>query len=304
MWSSTSTLAPTARLSPELDRVKPVLRTVLAAKASSIAQRRLAQDLVWHWVGTKWPRLLQAVPDRERPSLKVEAAGAELRVDSPGLGSWCLSVAHRERNGGRTWCTQAGMSVEPTAAGEVNVFSVQTACTPLDQPPPVLALPGVLPLWLGRLDLDDDGCAVQGQALEVAEDDQRDAFFQHVLSPRRTLPILVLSHQPRSFHFGVDPKALALAVGGLAHVACLTSAIRADVARRWGADLAPVPGAARLYRPGFTPDNNARPECAPLWRDPRPAGTARSTDPGAYRRWLVQKVCETSVSAPQPGARR
>ncbi len=297
---------PTARLQPESDRVQPVLQSTLCSANASAARRRRAQELAWSWVGDKWARVLGAVDDRSAPHVRVVQPGTELLAGSSDNGrTWCLTMAHRERDGGRTWMTRAQVSTQTGAAGDVDVFSVVTACTAMDEAPRVLAPPGVLQLWVDRLGLDDAGLAIAGEAREVSDDDQLNAFFQHVLSPQRRLPILALCHQPRSRYYGVDPQALATAVRGVAHVACLTTQTCAEVRLRWGAELAPVAGAARLYPPGFSLGmSTAQPaaELAPLWRDPRPPGTPRAVEPGAYRRWLCKQLCAWSVSA-QPSSR-
>lgn len=287
------------RLQPEIDRVQPVLQSVLLGTDSSAAQRRRAQDLAWQWVGSKWARLLSAVDDRSAPQVQVLQPGAQLQAGSSDNGqTWSLAVAHREKDGGRTWMTRADVGTQKGPDGDIDVFSIVTACTPLDEAPRVLAPPGVLQLWVDRLGLDDGGMAIVGEAREVADDDQLNAFFQHVLSPQRRLPIVALCHQPRSLYYGVDPQALATAVRGIAHVACLTTKTCADVRSRWGSDLAPVAGAARLYLPDFhsgLASAMSEQELAPLWRDPRPPGTPRSVEPGAYRRLLCQRVCGLSV---------
>jgi hypothetical protein len=287
------------RFQPEVDRVLPVLRSDLFSTRSSAAQRQRAQDLAWHWVGRKWARLLGAVDDRTAPQVQVHQPGAQLQAGSSNNGqTWSLAVAHREKDGGRTWLTRADVGTQKGPDGDVDVFSIVTACTPLDEAPRVLAPPGVLQLWVDRLGLDDGGMDIVGEARDVADDDQLDAFYQHVLSPQRRLPIVALCHQPRSLYYGVDPQALATAVRGVAHVACLTPQTSADVRLRWGSDLAPVAGAARLYSPNFhTGLAAAMPhhELAPLWHDPRPPGTPRSVEPGAYRRLLCQRVCGLSV---------
>ena len=38
--------------------VKPVVRCALRSRAHSHENRRHAKDLVWRWVGTKWPALM------------------------------------------------------------------------------------------------------------------------------------------------------------------------------------------------------------------------------------------------------
>lgn len=284
--------------------VQPVLRSVMRSAQPCPQQRRQAQDLAWRWVGSKWPRLLSGVPDRDAPEVHVVNATAELHAGSPDQGlSWSLAVAYRDRDTGRTWMTRADVAPAGTAAGAVNVFSLVTACTPLEQPPRVLAPPGVLQLWVDRLGLDDGGYAVLGDARDVDDHEQLQAFLAHVLSAQRRLPILALCHQPRSRYYGVDPKALATAVRGVAHVACLTTATSDAVAAQWGLELAPVAGAARLYLPGFVANAaKERPsaEHAPLWRDVSPQGAPRRNDPGAFRRQLVQQLCTLSLALHQP----
>lgn len=50
-------------------------------------------------------------------------------------------------------------------------------------------------------------------------------------------------------YYGVDPRVLAEALRGLAHVACLAApAIRRFTAET-GRSLAPVPGSVRIYLP-------------------------------------------------------
>ena len=290
---------------PQTSQMRPVLQSTLFSGQSSSSQRRLAQDLAWHWVGTKWARLLGAVGDRRATDVHVRQAGAELQATvSPDGKGWALAVSHRERDGGRTWMTRAQIETQPGADAELGVFSVVTACTPMDEAPRVLAPPGVLQLWVDRLGLDDGGVAIVGEALEVSSDDQLNAFFRHVLSPQRRLPIVALCHQPRSQYYGVDPKALATAVRGIAHVACFTTQTCLELHARWGTGLAPVAGAARLYPPGFATGMASAAhdtELAPLWCDPRLPGTPRAVEPGAYRRLLCQRLCALSLDE-QPAA--
>ncbi len=331
MLSSASQSAAAPRHQPDCETVEPVLRSLLHGSKPSAEHRRRAQDLAWQWLGNKWPRLLNAVSDRSAKEVHVAVPGAELLVASHGNGqSWSLAVAHRERDGGRTWLTRAqvaaGQGVEGTdgkgsdacehrnhredrehhesreqhANDRCDVFSVQTSCTALAQRPRVLAPPGVLQLWVDRLALEDGGFSVLGQTHEVFELGQLEAFFGHVQAPLRRLPIVALCHQPRSQYYGVDPQALAIAVRGMAHVVCFSTETCAVVAQQWGLHLAPVAGAARLYMPGFTAGLAAAlpaARLAPLWRDPRAPGTPRNAEPGAYRRLLCQKLCEGSVTA-------
>ena len=272
-----------------------VVRSVLRCSASTPSQRRAAQDLAWHRVGAKWPRLRAAVVETDAAQVHVVLPNAELLVQTRAdTQTWVLQVAHRERDGARTWRTKAQIA----RSGADDVLSVLTSCSTLHENPRVVAPPGVLGHWVERLALDDGGFAVLSQPRDVADNSQLAAFVEHLLSPERRLPIIALSHQPHSRYFGVDPAGLAEAVRGLAHVTCLSPTMVAAVAQELGPALAPEAGAARVYTPRLALPLDAASARAlhPLWCDPRPAGHARSAEPGAFRRSLCRRMCAWSVA--------
>lgn len=284
-----------------LASVQTVVHSALRCTQARPANRRRAQDMAWRWVGSKWPRLLAAVADTDAEHVHVALPAAELAVhNNPALNSWTLEVAHRERDGARTWRTRAHVAPH----GAADELTVTTSCTALHEAPRVVAPPGVLGLWVERLPLEDGGYAVLSQAREVTDDEQLAAFFDHLLAPQRRLPVIALSHQPRSRSFGVDPQGLAEAVRGVAHVAWLTPATSAAVAHRFGAGLAPVAGAARVYAPGLQDGIDGvsnSPFQHPLWFDNRAPGTPRAAAPGAFRRLLCQRICALSVAGISTG---
>ncbi|MGS0757813.1 hypothetical protein ACVBEH_25990, partial [Roseateles sp. GG27B] len=119
-------------------------------------------------------------------------------------------MAHSERDGARTWMTRVLVAED----GDADVMGLQTSCTDLPFAPLVVAPPRLLGLWVERLQLEDGGLAVLGEPREVSDDDQLDAFCRHVMSERRTLPIIALANSPHSRFYGVDPRGLAEAVRG------------------------------------------------------------------------------------------
>lgn len=270
--------------------VRVVVRSILRSTLRSPSNRRRAQDLVWAWVSAKWPRLGVSQTDRERSQFEYSLPGAHLVVNSSSDGSaWSLAVAHSERDGARTWTTRALVAED----GDADVMSLQTSCTDLPFAPLVVAPPRLLGLWVERLRLEDGGLAVLGEPREVSDDDQLDAFCKHVMSERRTLPIIALANSPHSRFYGVDPRGLAEAVRGMAHVAFLAPQASGQVAQRLGLDFGLVYGAARIYAPHFSP-NEVRQD-HPLLKDPKPVGAARNVDPGAFRRILCRRICAMSV---------
>lgn len=271
-----------------------MLRSTLRSSQGSPINRRHARDLTWAWVKAKWPSMQISPQDRERREFTCALPGMELAVATSGNGAvWSLTVAHSERDGARTWMTRAIVA----DSGEVDTLDVQTSCTEVGQGPMVLAPPRLLGMWVEKLALEDGGMPVLGEAREVEDEAQLDAFCRHVLSPQRRLPVIALTHSPRSRFYGVDPKGLAEALRGMAHVAFMPPHLGDEVGERFGADFGLLAGAARIYGAGFGP--NAAPAGHPLIKNPRLLKAAESEDPAAFRRLLCRRIFEMSVNAPR-----
>ena len=271
-----------------------VVRSSLRSAVRSPANRRRAQGLVWEWVGAKWPKLMPSPQDMERSHLERSVAGQALMVSTSGDGAvWTLSVANNERNGPRTWMTQARVM----DAGDVDVVDLQTSCTRVPNAPLVVAPPRLLGDWVERLALEDAGLAVLGTPREVFEEPHRDAFCDHVRSPQRTLPVIALVSRPNSRYYGVDPRGLAEAVSGLAHVACFSRPMATGLADYLGPGLGLVHGAARIYAPGFSA--SATTADHPLVRELKAQDDSQKEDPGAFRRQLVRKILAINVARGQ-----
>jgi hypothetical protein len=267
-----------------------VIRSALRSRVNSHENRRRAKDLVWRWVGSKWPRLIPSSAELEKPALELSFAGQRLALSSSlDASTWILEVAYSEKHHGRTWTTRAMV----TDSAGADWLSLETACSDLDATPTDIAPPKVLGAWVERLDLEDAGVAVLGKPRLVSDTNDLAAFCDHVLLEERTLPIIALTHKPDSRYYGVDPDGAAEAVRGLAHVVCLPPALAASATPRLGKDLVPVPGIPRIYATGFRPD--AHPKDHPLLRQHLQPEAARA-DPGALRRMLCRRVCAMSVA--------
>jgi hypothetical protein len=269
-----------------------VVRSHLRCAQRSPVNRRRAQQLVWDWVSAKWPRLRPSLDEMESTHHECALPGLELSMSAHEDGSaWSLSVAQAERHSARVWMTRAWVQ----DGGDVDQIGLQTACTELAHAPLVIAPPKLLTLWVERLDLVDAGLQVIGDSRRVEDLDQLEAFCAHVESGQRMLPVIALSNNPHSRFYGVDPRGLAEAVRGLAHVACVAPHVAAGVGDRLGEEFALVAGAARVFQPGFggADDDATR---HPLLRDVRPVGEARAAaDAGAFRRQLCRRICAMSV---------
>lgn len=282
---------PTAARSAEPDKstTQPIVRVTLRGARHANATGRRAREMAWQWVASKWPRLMPDSTELARDRFARILPGQRLASQfGPDPSKWTLTVAFEERNGARTWQTQ----IDIADGAEADTLCLQTVCTRKSEAPAIIAPPSLLGTWVERLDLQDGPFSVLGEPRDVREDTQLQAFFRHVLSPFRRLPVIALTHRPRSRYFGVDPQGLATTVRGMAHVVCVAPDIAPDVARRLGPEMGVVPGAARVYRAGFRP--GADPLDHPLLRASLEHDGPNGSK-SAFRRALCQAICAWSV---------
>ena len=283
--------------------MKIVVRSSLCSTRHSTENRSNARELVWAWVGAKWPRLLPSQSEMAQASFERALPGQELLVSTVsyqanGGSAWSLSVAHTQRASARTWMTR----VQVIDTGTTDELRLQTACTDVPEAPLVVAPPRVLGDWVEALDLRDAGLSVQGAPHEVIDHWQLDSLCRHLVSAERKLPIIALVNRPQSYYYGVDPQGLAENLRGLAHVVCIAQHLEADMGSRFDRELAVEQGAARIYNTGFS--LSADRKAHPLVRDNSARGTERRADPGAFRQLLRRKICamsvETAIHSAQP----
>lgn len=274
--------------------MKIVVCANLCSTTHSPANRARARELVWAWVGARWPRLLASEAQRALPSFERAVPGQELRVrnhtgEPDGAKVWSLSVAQTQRASARTWMTR----VQVIDTGTADLLSLQTACTQVTEAALIVAPPRVLGDWVDGLDLQDGGLALQGAAHGVIDRWQLDALCEHLFSSERKLPVIALVNRAQTHYYGVDPQGLAQNLRGLAHVVCVAQHLEAQIADRLGAEFAVEQGAARIYTAGFS--TGADRTGHPLLRDVSPRGAPSKSDPGAFRRLLCRKICAMSA---------
>lgn len=256
---------------------------------------RIARELTWQWVASKWPRLLPSASGMDSDDYARSGPGQKLVASArPDGTGWTLTIAFNERHGSRTWITHVDIS----RAGDALTLSLQTACTAVADAPMVVAPPRLLGSWVERLRLTDGPVPVISEPREVDTPDQVARFMEHVSSRDRALPIIALSNRPGTRFFGVDPGGLATAVRGLAHVACLAPEVADAVAEQLGPHLGVVSGAARIYSAQTAVTASSQDH--PLIRN-HYAGGNTPANAGAFRRLLCQRICALSVRD-MPGA--
>jgi|GEM_PF-939813 len=281
--------APLAPLASLQAAIQPVVRAQLRSKLEPGVAGRIARELTWQWVASKWPRLLPSAAGMDSDDYARSGPGQKVVASARADGSgWTLTIAFNERNGSRTWITHADIS----RAGDALTLSLQTGYTAIADAPMVVAPPRLLGSWVEQLNLTDGSVAVISEPREVGTPEQLARFIAHVLSPERGLPIIALSNRPGTRFFGVDPGGLATAVRGLAHVACLAPEVSDAVAEQLGPHLGVIPGAARIYSAQTAIAASSQDH--PLIRN-HYAGGNTPANASAFRRLLCQRICALSV---------
>ncbi|HEX2545794.1 MAG TPA: hypothetical protein VHL79_12995, partial [Ramlibacter sp.] len=177
--------APTSSTDPGI-----LLRSVLRSPTHSDHNRQLAKQIVWDWVGSKWPRLVPSLAEREQTRFQCSQPGRKLALaSSPDGAAWMLEVAYSEKDSSRTWTTTALVA----EGRDADVMAVQTTCSDLPSARAV-APPRVLGNWVQRLAFEDAGWAVEGEPRPVQDEEQLAAFSDHLLSPERRLPVIALAN--------------------------------------------------------------------------------------------------------------
>ena len=282
-------LRPSIHPQPTHAAIRDVVRVSLRSQRHSDSNRRRARELAWQWVAAKWPRLMPSRDQMEMPQFSQTTSGQQISMSrTADCSRWSLTVAFNEKSGARCWMTQ----VDVTDGGDADVLRLQTSCTDVADAPLVVAPPRLLGSWVERMELEDGPFAVLGEPREVNNETQLQGFLAHVLSTQRNLPVIALANRPETRFYGVDPRGLATAVRGLAHVICLEPTIAREVADRLGPRLGVVPGAARIYSANVPIDEH--PQHHPLVRNTRAVGNAQDSA-GAFRRLLCQRICAISV---------
>lgn len=258
----------------------------------SPANRRQAKRIVWDWIAGKWPRLVPPPGLLEEDRFDRSLPGVSLSVSSD-KSAWILELLQQERGSHRCWTTRAVVA----DGGDADVVAVQTTCSDLASAP-VVAPPGVLSAWVERLDLRDAGVPVTGEPRFV-EAEELPVLERLLCSGERRLPIVVLTNKAGTRFYGADPRGLAEAARGLAHVICLAPEAAAVMVRRHGRRLAPVAVEVRIYAPGFSASD--APGDHPLIRPPARMSADGQPVPGhasAFRRSVCRRLCAMSVQSP------
>jgi hypothetical protein len=276
-------------MAPNAMNFQLMVCATLKSRAPSEANRQRAQQLAWRWISQKWPRLISGNMDLSDGRLERSYPGAQLTVVTADQGDrWMAEVTEVARDS-RQWRTQLVVA----KGVDADVLALHTGCSQTGSAPLSVAPPKLLAAWTEGLDVHDANERAAGEPLWVTDESHVARFVDLLLSGERALPVITLANKGSSRYYGVDPQALAKAMQGMAHVACVNQEARAPLAQRIGLALAPTPGAARIYAPGLR--QHASSHDHPLVRQPPAADSSRPQGSDSFRQMIVRCVCAVSA---------
>jgi hypothetical protein len=249
--------------------------TALSQRHGTGYSREFIRESVMSWAAQKWPELLIG---RDACALGFAAHSpcASVQVTCAGGGEyvWAFKGTDADRPG-RVWET----CILVLGGQDHDLLTVRTGYAGSAAAMLFCGQPKFLSSLIDHLPFEDGGYPVGTQPREVFSRAAFDNFRDHLLSRRRTLPILAVASEVTS---EVDappapsPAALARALCGVAHVVSLGKVAVSYVEDCLGARMAVHAGEARLFLPGLAADDD--PDMHPTFGDLRAPPCLKASD--------------------------
>jgi hypothetical protein len=240
--------------------------TVLSQRHSSGYSREFIRECVMSWAARKWPELLVG-RDACGISFAAHSPCASVRVTCGDEGDYVWAFKGTGADGsGRLWET----CVLVLGGQDHDLLTVRTGYAGPSAATPVCAQPKFLCSLIEHLPFEDGGYPLGTQPRRVFSLAAFDNFRDHLLSRRRTLPILAVASDVRTeadAPASPSPAVLARALCGVAHVVSLAGAGVSCLEDCLGSRMAVHAGEARLFMPGLAA--GADPEKHPAFADPQ-----------------------------------
>ncbi|AIB12673.1 hypothetical protein ABAZ39_11865 [Azospirillum argentinense] len=254
-------LAPLSQRIPRVVREHEVLRVTSwmpGDDPSAIARRAVAEVLKWaqRRAGGQLPA--EAWDGRSFEFFSGGRNSSAVRLQAGTSDIWAIRADDPDKTvPERVWTTEVVLGLLP---GEPAKFGARLlVSTPEVNLPIEPHTPGFVQQVAAKCRLMAGSQAILSTASEFIDGDDPEALIDHLLDPGRVLPtfVLTLPDVASADTPLIDPKSLARAVLGLAHVVVAHPATSWQLTERFGRRLSVFGGAARVYLPGF--DDGADP---------------------------------------------
>lgn len=280
----------------QVPRLRYVMQSFLASSKHAESGRAEARTRVLDWARSKWPGLIPANA-YEGKAFEHDQAGLRIAATSNLDGTlWAFRSEHlgNDSKASRTWVTEALVA----DLGPTDAFGVRNSCSTLSGEFIPASSPRFLRDFIAHHSLIDGGMPVSAASHFVGDMESFNRFMTLLLSPDRSLPVVVLTQLPNGTSYAFDPIKLARDTQGLAHVFCLPSTMTFGLSDHIGKTLSVFNGAVRTYYPSFSVESApwqhhlVFPQRIAEWEDETGAGS------DAFEQFLSRQLHSYSVGTP------
>jgi len=226
-------------------RLTNVVRVNLDLSDEPYAFDNTAQ-IILNWWNSK-ARPYDVSIDPQLPALSFSQSGFKIEFARAG-GTFALAMEEPDSSvPGRTWIVDVGLR-EIRGRSEFGFrasYRQPQNSTSSPEPRAPRFLRDILE-EVGATDVWDLKSTVQTVDLEAA-----DILIEFIESPRRRLPVIVVSEEPQTGAVFTDPEKLTRLLAGTAHVILVDRFASWELSKRWGDEWSVFRGAVRCYNPGF-----------------------------------------------------
>lgn len=273
---TSATLPPRSRLSRSAGAVNVLALAALLVKAGQSPEQAFfaAKSRMLAWLSGKGFSVSNPAVNQH-----IELPDGELTIETDGQSIWSMRFDDRKSmEQGAIWRVEATLVGSPRSAGfGLRLIQVRSS---EEAPAPVISgVPQVVATIAREVGLEDAGVALATAAVRLASTSDATKLEHLLLNSARTQPVIVVSGQ-------VDASAdrLAKRLAGVAHVVCIENDLSSLLIRRFGRERSVYGHAVRLYRPGFTLEDD--PYRHPFW-------TLKGTQ---LPKWLVNDIFEQACA--------
>jgi len=241
-------------------RLDPIMAIV--GRLARVGSFDEAREIACQWLRKKHFKVAKPFPD----NFELEGPIKGHRAMAVGLqGIWAMQAETADTTmEGRRWRVELVLvDAQPTPAVGVTL----TAISPANQPAPGPSVPALVSQLIDGIGLLDTeaGELLSARPIQVNTPDMLQRLLHSLQSTKRHRPAIVLSTYNKGSRRAtlLDPDGLAKRLRGIAKVYVLSRemiwALTDALSKRFAVSGASV----RLFRPGFTPDDD--PSRHPIW---------------------------------------
>jgi hypothetical protein len=251
---------PTQALASRSTRLDPII--AIAGRLARAGSFDEAREITCQWLRNKHFKVAKPFPD----NFELEGPIKGHRAMAVGLqGIWAMQAETADTTmDGRRWRVELVLvDAQPTPAVGVTL----TAISPANQPAPGPSVPALVSQLIDGIGLLDTeaGELLSARPIQVNTPELLQRLLHSLQSPKRHRPAIVLSTYNKGDRRAtlLDPDGLAKRLRGIAKVYVLSREMIWALTDALSKRFAVAGASVRLFRPGFTPDDD--PSLHPAW---------------------------------------